>query len=126
MWVRLGRGDVAGEARGGVVQLGARRAADRFGYVDPLPLLGPADVPLGPAPAPRPARARTPPAPPVTSPAAAPSTVATPVLAWVGLGLLAAGLSLGEALRRRGTVGRCVGRMDGVRDAVTRVSSLRL
>src|SRR3954451_420690 len=55
--VRVGAGTRLGSVGpGGTVRLGARRAADRFGYVDPLALLrgdGPPDGPAVPAPAAR-------------------------------------------------------------------------
>jgi len=45
-------GETVGEARGGHIQLGARRAAERNGYVDPRRLLTSSpSVPIGPAPA---------------------------------------------------------------------------
>ena len=82
------RGDVARDAivgrATGDVRLGARRAADRFGYVDPLALIG-AGRPVGPAPlAPAPLRAPQRPRPAAAHHAA----VRVPWTAWVGLGLL--------------------------------------
>ncbi|MEA2288915.1 MAG: Peptidase family [Solirubrobacteraceae bacterium] len=105
---------------GGRLRRGARDAARRFGYVDPLALLrgarppGAPAVPLGPAPrgpavpAPRPATSRTPRlAPPVAGGRRAP---AVPALAWAGLVLLAAGVPLGGVVarsrRRRGATAR--------------------
>lgn len=115
----------------GRLRLGARRAADRFAYVDPLALLRgdepPAPVagprrtprvpapprvaPLGRAPHPQPAPlARAPhPRPLATSPlgprpravARAAPGAAIAPGAWAGLVLLAAGVPLGGLVRRR-------------------------
>ncbi len=89
--VRRGRRLRAGErlgTSGRVVHLGVRRAADRFGYVDPLALLPPVRGPVvGPAPVVLPARRRVFP-PPVR---AAPGRMAPPglpVAVWAGVGLL--------------------------------------
>jgi hypothetical protein len=120
-WLAVRRGTVvAAGARlgalgaGGRLRLGARRAADRFGYVDPLRLLGdgpaagpvPA-VPLGRAPR-APARHRAP--VPVRRPARLPQVAApaapgapparTPVVAWAGLVVLVAGVPIGGLVRR--------------------------
>jgi hypothetical protein len=106
----------------GRLRLGARRRAERFGYVDPLALLaadpppagrGPSPLPLGRAPrvrrsppavrapAPIPRRSAVPRPRPVASPSpAAPSDAAIPPAAWAGLVLLAAGVPLGGLLRR--------------------------
>jgi hypothetical protein len=81
------RGAVVGRATGNV-RLGARRVAERFGYVDPLSLIGldrPREVPVGVAPLAPPAlrapgRARPSPD--------APNAVQLPWTVWVGLGLL--------------------------------------
>jgi peptidase M23-like protein len=127
--VRRGARVVAGERLGvvgaaGRLRLGARRRSARFGYVDPLGLLGadpppsrpgPAPLPLGRAPrspqgpriAPRgvghPARSMPAlPAPTSVPAAAAPAAgTAIPPLAWGGLILLAAGLPLGGLAHRR-------------------------
>jgi len=88
-------GAPVGRAQGARVRLGARRAGDRHGYVDPLRLLGRPG--LGPAPPvalhrPPPLRAprSRPPAPPrATAP------VRAPVPAWVGAALVACGLGAG-------------------------------
>ncbi len=128
--VRAGAAVVAGTplgpAAGAHVQLGARRAGHRHGYLDPMTLLGARSTPpLGPAP---PARRRPRPAPrlrrvppagvrpapsarprPARAPRVAPSPARVrpapparvPVIAWVGLGLAAAGLPLGALHRRR-------------------------
>jgi peptidase M23-like protein len=109
---RLGAVGPAGRLR-----LGARRAASRFGYVDPLALLGaespggrgPGAAPLGRAPrgplAPAVRRPIVPrPAPrPRPRQAAAPSHGATPIpgAALAGLVLLAAGVPLGGLVHRR-------------------------
>jgi hypothetical protein len=88
--------------RDGRLRLGARVAARRFGYVDPLGLLASDPVPrppLGWAP-----RARPVPPPPLHAPSRRPAPPAAPPaippLAWVGAGLLAAGLPLGALTRR--------------------------
>jgi len=103
---RLGR-----LGRSGRMRLGARRAASRFGYVDPLALLaggpdadppagpagpGPAPLPRGGPPRPAPAHDRRP------RPAARPadSAPAIPGLAWAGLVVLAAGVPLGGLVHR--------------------------
>jgi hypothetical protein len=77
------RGAQVGRATG-TVRLGARLAARRWGYIDPLALIG-VDRPVGRAPlAPPPVRA-----PKRTRPArAAPALPALPWTAWAGLGLL--------------------------------------
>jgi len=111
--VRRGRAVVVGARLGrvgtaGVVRLGARRAGDRHGYVDPLALLGAASGPAPLAPPPGPVVPRTrrrPPAPPRPAPLRAPAPRAaaparTPPLAWVGLGLVAAGLPLTVTVAR--------------------------
>jgi hypothetical protein len=103
-WVRAGatlrRGAGVGEARGGELRLGARVTTDRFGYRDPLgligedtparaPLLGPRDVARRVAPPPR-----SPPLavahPSRSSPEASPS--GAPALAWIGVALVACAL----------------------------------
>jgi hypothetical protein len=107
-------GEVGAEGR---LRLGARRAADRFGYVDPLALLRDAP-PGGPVPAAPLGRApRAPGAPAVPAPARAPVRVAPvtrqpvepvpstapagiPGAAWAGLVLLAAGLPIGGLVHR--------------------------
>jgi Peptidase family M23 len=109
--VRRGARVAAGSRLGAVgrtgrLRLGARRAAERFGYVDPLALLrderppaGP-DVPLGPAP-------RRPRVPAPLRPVARPRPVAVarrgagvPASAWAGLVVLAAGVPLGGLVHR--------------------------
>ena len=99
--VRRGQRIVARErigTAGRTFQLGARRAGERHGYVDPLALLE-AD-PLGPAPPALPlARPRRPEAPPPAIAFPGP-----PLAAWAGVGLLGAavpGLALVTARRRR-------------------------
>ncbi|HMS61508.1 MAG TPA: hypothetical protein PKD63_04445 [Solirubrobacteraceae bacterium] len=86
----------------GVLYLGARRAADRRGYRDPLALITAAPaapVPLAPAPRrlhrpapPRHTRRAPPPAPPRSGSA--------PVVAWAGLALAGVGAGLGVTVRR--------------------------
>jgi hypothetical protein len=88
--------------REGRLRLGARVADRRFGYVDPLGLLAPDPVPpppLGGAPRARPA-APSPLHAPSRRPAPPPVPAAIPPLAWMGVGLLAAGLPLGALTRR--------------------------
>ncbi len=125
-------GDVLGTVAASHLQLGARRAGDRNGYVDPLTLLrGESPPPLGAAPraarrprvdAPRRLRPPRPVAVPRTSPSPSPRPVAVPRLvpspsrspspravaaprfplpAWIGLGLVAAGMPLGAFVRGR-------------------------
>jgi hypothetical protein len=116
-------GSRLGVARGGHVQLGARRLGERHGYVDPAGLLGgTGPPPLGPAPPagrrPRgaPPRAAPPRLRPAPAPAVRPRPVAAPAPArppgvpavvWAGLALVAAGLPLGAvtAARRRPVAG---------------------
>ena len=105
---RVDRGDVVGRARGDV-HFGARRHRDAFAYLDPMTLVSSHRPPLGPAP---PATRRRP--RPATRPVAAPRRAAArevrvPVGAWVGLGLIAAGVPFGAVVRRRrGVVRRVV------------------
>jgi hypothetical protein len=106
--------------RAGLLRLGARRAAERRGYVDPLMLLRDPDPPppaLGPAPRAhrahraRPARPFAPPlrahplAPPRPAhPLAAPRPQAEPHLPWLAypaLALIATALPAGGLVRRR-------------------------
>jgi Peptidase family M23 len=100
--VRRGEDVTKGERIGttaGPIHLGARRAASRHGYVDPLTLLE-AD-PLGPGPPALPLT-RPRPLPPTASPAPLPARVPRP--AWAGLallGLAVPGLALVAAGRRR-------------------------
>ncbi len=94
----VGRGRPVGSAGGRTVHLGARRAADRHGYLDPARLLaapgGPAGVPaVVPRPRPRPPH-RT------WRPARAPAPT-VPAAAYAGLALLAAGMPVGAIVRRR-------------------------
>ncbi|WP_210494391.1 hypothetical protein [Patulibacter sp. SYSU D01012] len=71
---RVRRGTAIGAAAGRRVAFGVRRAADPFGYVDPLPLTGGGPARRG-APVP-PARSR--PRAPADAPAAAPRAVPAP------------------------------------------------
>ena len=103
---RVRRGRVVARAGGASVGLGARRAGDRFGYVDPVALLADEPSPLGPAPAPvRPRKAPRMVVPRVERPrvVAAPATV--PVAAWVGLGMLAGAVPGGGVVRWRRRLG---------------------
>jgi Peptidase family M23 len=104
----------------GALRLGARRAADRRGYLDPLTLLGdPTPPSLGPAPLPRrsrrprgprpgrprPARPRPlPPPPPRPLPRRTASPAAAERLPWPAypaLALVATALPVGGLVRRR-------------------------
>jgi hypothetical protein len=90
---------------GGRVRLGARVTRERFGYRDPLRLLGSEPGARPPVVGPRgPARRATPPAPrrpappaPAPAPAPAPGRVDSgpPTLAWIGLALIACALPSG-------------------------------
>lgn len=110
------RGDLvpAGRSLGvagprGTVRLGARRAADRWGWVDPLPLLGRVRGPVPPAPAIRVRRApRAPTAPfpvaamrrPIAAHLPRPSPLPLTVLLWTAVVLLALGLGVHGRLWR--------------------------
>jgi hypothetical protein len=110
---RIGRGDGLGTlGPSGRLRLGARRAADRRGYVDPLTLLAdeaPAAPRLGPAPRARQHRFHRPlpavapallPAPvPTAAPAPAPRRLPWP--AYPALALVACALPVGGVVRRR-------------------------
>jgi len=102
----VARGAVLGRlGRAGVLRLGARVTADRWGWVDPLALQGPAGPP-GAAPAPglsRRRRAVPPAATPRAVPARAPVPArdGVPAALWAGVALLAAGLGAGGVVRRR-------------------------
>jgi hypothetical protein len=80
------RGFEVGRATG-PVHLGARRAGQRWGYVDPLALIAADPAPLGPAPLPRAVSRRLRPRPAVP-PRVAASPVHVPWTAWAGIGLL--------------------------------------
>lgn len=89
-----------GEMAGARLTLGARRANDRWGYIDPRRLLRSPEPDLGPAPLVRPARWQIR-AAPRRSPAPAPRPPGLdrpPVVAWIGLGVAA--LALGGATVR--------------------------
>src|SRR4051812_37468341 len=76
---RLGRGDGIGTlGASGRLRLGARRASDRRGYVDPLLLLADGAPPLRFHPPPPPPRAPPPRPPPPPPPAPRPIAPATP------------------------------------------------
>lgn len=84
----------------GVLHLGARVAARRFGYLDPLTLIAAGSAPPMVAPVPRRSSARPAPPPP---PAPAPVTAAgnAPSLAWLGIALAGIGAGLGTTLRAK-------------------------
>jgi hypothetical protein len=94
----------------GSIRLGARRTPDRFGYVDPMTLIGDVAAPRGLPPAGVAPRGRRPRvvAPPPSRPwplharhgrGAAP----VPRAAWLGLGLLAGGIGTGGLVVRART-----------------------
>jgi hypothetical protein len=128
----VGRGRPVATAATTHVHLGARRAADRRAYLDPLALIAPGGAPRAPVPAagPRggwPREVPPPPAPaplgtpaprvvPSALPASPPDRV--PLVAWAGLALLAAGTPAGAWWRRRrGPVGVRGGLAPSVADA---------
>ena len=108
----------------GVVRLGARVTARRFGWVDPLTLTGPAPPPAAgpPIPAGPPPRGRVParPVPALPRVAAPPARAARPrvpasprgipAAAWLGVALLATGLPLGAVVSVRRSRSRRAGR----------------
>lgn len=95
-------------ASDGRLRLGARHATDRHGYLDPLTLLRDPHTNAPPllGPAPRPHRARRPPAPrpapdrPRTAPAR-PAPRQLPWPAYPALALIATALPVGGLIRRR-------------------------
>lgn len=121
--LRVGRGRSVGAGHrlgilgpAGTLRLGARVTTRRFGYLDPLALMGgeglpPLPVgraPRGGRPGPRgvrplgpgvrmavPDRARA------QAPAPAPEPARFPLAAWLGVGLLAAGIGCGALVSRR-------------------------
>jgi Peptidase family M23 len=105
---RVKAGSRIGTSGSSGVGLGARRIGDRWGYVDPAELLASSAPDLGPPPSPPPpvARPRGRPAP-VRHPARLPGSrrvaAAPPLVAWVGLALVAATLAgvTGGTVRRR-------------------------
>jgi murein DD-endopeptidase MepM/ murein hydrolase activator NlpD len=112
--VRAGSRLAAGQGLGtlgpaGRLRLGARRAADRRGYLDPLSLLAgdrPAPPRLGPAPRPvrpRAGRRRARPAarPRAFVPGSAPASPRLPWPAYPALALVASALPVGGLMRRR-------------------------
>jgi hypothetical protein len=111
---RVARGErLATLGRSGRLRLGARRAADRHGYLDPLTLLGD-DAPTAPpllGPAPRPRRPRHAP-PPRLAPTPAPTRGEPRRLPWPAypaLALIATALPLGGLVHRRRRHGAAVG-----------------
>ena len=109
--VRAGSRVVAGAPLGalgasGRLRLGARRAGDRRGYLDPLTLLGdeaPVAPRLGPAPRARRLRPPRPARPALPPPAPAPATASRrlPWPAYPALALVASALPVGSLVRRR-------------------------
>jgi murein DD-endopeptidase MepM/ murein hydrolase activator NlpD len=102
---RLGRVGAAG-----LVRLGARRTTERFGYRDPLTLLGADARPVPPLPAAPGPRARRGPAGPrllvadrssvparphAAVPVSGPAATRVPLVAWLGLALVAVALPAG-------------------------------
>lgn len=87
----------------GVLYLGARRAGDRWGYLDPRRLLAAAPpLPSPLAPPPRPRRdLRRPPAAPRRPSRTRPSARPAPLVAWAGLAAAGVGAGAGVTLRRR-------------------------
>jgi hypothetical protein len=106
-------GETIGTAATDHVQLGARRHADRFGYLDPLRLLAPDPPPLGAAPARGRPRGEGPRAETraESAGATAPETRAVSPLAFAGVALLLAALPAG---------GLAAGRRRRARSAATR------
>jgi Peptidase family M23 len=105
---------------GGRLRLGARRAGDRRGYVDPLTLLRDPRPTAPPAlgTAPRPRRPRPAPVPiPAPHPASAPAPGARRHLPWPAypaLALIATALPVGSLVhRRRGRVATAVATREG-------------
>ncbi|HEU4656998.1 MAG TPA: M23 family metallopeptidase [Capillimicrobium sp.] len=103
-------GDQVGTAAGSRIRLGARRSAQRFGYVDPERLLGAsaAGRPLagpaarrGPGRGPSAAPVRIPAAAPRWSPRPVPPRAGVPLTAWIGLALLAVAVPVGALAARR-------------------------
>ncbi|HEX8123580.1 MAG TPA: M23 family metallopeptidase [Solirubrobacteraceae bacterium] len=108
----VARGAPLGTVAASHLQLGARRAGDRAGYVDPLTLLGedrtPPRIATLPRRGPRPRlpepRVDGPPRPapvPHPRPVTAEPSDGTPLAAWLGLALFTAGTPLGALARRR-------------------------
>ena len=87
----------------GRLLLGARVASERWGYRDPLALLGgAADRPLGPALLPLRVRVHRPDvSPPASAPVAAAPAPPLPLAAWIGAGIAGIGAGLGVTFRRR-------------------------
>ena len=105
---RVARGAPLGRVGAlGVLRLGARVTADRWGWIDPATLLRGETPPPGAAPAPglrrgRPRSGRPPvldPAPAARPARASDHGVSAPL--WAGVALLAAGLGTGGIVRRR-------------------------
>jgi len=122
--LRVARGRAVGAGhrlgvvgRWGVLRLGARVTTRRFGYLDPLGLIGggsaPPPLPFGRAPRGRRAvRPRTPAPFRVRArvPSPAPRPAGVPLGAWLGVGLLAAGTGCGALVRRTRSRGLAVAR----------------
>jgi hypothetical protein len=121
---RIAPGRSLGTAAGRGVSLSVRRAGDRFGYVDPQPLLRAVPpprrfLPVGPAPRPRPPvvvpervvvparwRARGPEPVALGQSVGAPSSTPVPPLAWLGLVLAALGVPAAGRRRSGARLGR--------------------
>lgn len=105
--VRVRRGARLGSSAGRRVRLGARRLADRHGWIDPAALLGtgPAAVPLAPrsprVPGGAPPRRDRVPVPVRHGPATSAVASSMPLLAWAGLTLAAVALPAGGLVRGR-------------------------
>jgi murein DD-endopeptidase MepM/ murein hydrolase activator NlpD len=122
---RVARGDPVGRlGAAGILRLGARVTARRFGWIDPLRLMAaapprgeprPVPPPVGPAPrgAGRPQLAPLRPAPLAPAPHRAPPRD-LPALAWLGAALLACGVPIGGVLRARVVAARRRGRREAV------------
>jgi hypothetical protein len=100
-------GRAIGRAAARTIRLGARRAGDPFGYVDPRALLRRAGPTLGPAPVAVPRRRVVRPLPeerpaPSRAPEPEPEPAGFPPVAWLGIALLAAATGTGAIVRRRG------------------------
>jgi hypothetical protein len=87
----------------GILRVGARRAGERFGYVDPAALFAREDAPprVAPSPVPSEARRRVAPRRVVARPVDAPAPSLPPLPVLLGAALLLAASTTGAAARRR-------------------------